>query len=425
MLDNLRELILRKSVSNELNEYVALLGDADFVGMVSESLRKMASFKNNDSNNHTMNWFAKHALPAHAEMYRDALGHHTSHYKAALKGGDKKLADTHMSQVMKLLNFGARLGAHSYTDHSGKHQDGADKIKLDAVPDQPWQHWSQQQPKGKFGVILKNPNEKSNYDHLRGSPHGHKEYAVEINNHRKRGNDFTGAWPVEHTKVNDKYIDIDHDMESPGKYKGHMFDKHPVLEYYKHPQHKLTDEHHSKFVDEATKWHHHENPDVNKWFDEKEAKPMSAGDKPSAPVHNELKEYTDSEEGPHDPQKHKLRLDHALSNPNLYHKPTINKAKRQKDAMDRVAAATGADASNAAPAEAPKEKVATASETPSASKPETKVKRVSAADRKAIASLKNIHMMPEHVQSVILSSQPDHVVEAAGLTELRDKFKNG
>ena len=401
-LQSLKQLLLKKTDNEELNKYIGLLGDSGFMSFVAQSLNKMASNKNNDANNHAMNWYAKHSLPAHTEMYRDALGHHTSHYKAALEGGNKELADKHMSQTMRLLNFGSRMGSHSYTDHKGDHVEGSDKLKLDAVADQPWQHWSQQQPKGNFGVILKKPSEKSNYDHLRGSPHGHRDYAMEIEGHRKRGNDFTSGWPVEQTKVNDKHIDIDHDMESPGKYTEHAFDSHPVLDYYSKPQAKMTDDDHGDFVDKASKWHSPDNKAVNDWFDAKEAKPMSDGSTPSKPVHNELQEFNEESGDTHDPQKHKMRLDHALENPGMYHKPTTNKGKKQAKAIERVRQATG-----------------TASEAePAGSKPSG----ISAKDQKVVDNLKGVDKLPEHIQRITLNNQPDHIVEAAGHTALKGKL---
>ena len=403
-LQGLKQLLLRKTDNEELDRYIELLGDSGFMSFVSSSLNKMASNKNNDANNHAMNWYAKHSLPAHTEMYRDALGHHTSHYKAALEGGDKELADKHMSQVMKLLNFGSRLNSHSYTDHNNEHAEGTDKLKLDAVPDQPWQHWSQQQPKGNFGVILKKPSEKSNYNHLRGSPHGHRDYAVEIDSHRKRGNDFTSGWPVEQTKVNDKHIDIDHEMESPGSYQDHAFDSHPVLEYYSKPQSKMTDDHHGDFIDKATKWHSPDNKKVNDWFDKQDAKPMSSGEKPSDSVHKELKEFDTESGDEHDPQVHKLRLDHALENTSLYHKPTTNKSKKQQKAMERIQQAKGT-----APIDTATE------QTSSSSKMSTK-------DQKVVDNLKGLDKLPEHIQRITLNNQPDHIVEAAGHTALKGKL---
>lgn len=404
-LQSLKQLLLRKTQNEELDRYIQLLGDSSFMSFVSESLNKMASNKNNDANNHAMNWYAKHSLPAHSEMYRDALGHHTSHYKAALESGDKELADKHMSQVMRLLNFGSRLNSHSYTDHKGDHVEGSDKMKLDAVPDQPWQHHSQQQPKGNFGVILKKPSEKSNYDHLRGSPHGHRDYAVEIDNHRKRGDDFTSGWPVEQTKVNDKHIDVDDKLESPGSYKSHAFDSHPVLEYYSKPQSKMTDEDHGDFIDKAVSWHSPDNKKVNDWFDSKDAKPMSSGDTASDRVHPELKDFDEASGEAHDPQKHKLRLDHALENTSLYHKPTTNKNKKQAKAMARIQQSSGS--------EAPQE--ASVGEASSGSK-------LSSSDQKIVDNLKGVHKLPEHIQRITLNNQPDHIVEAAGHTALKEKL---
>jgi hypothetical protein len=401
---SLKQLLLRKTNNEELDRYIELLGNSGFMSFVSESLNKMASNKNNDANNHAMNWYAKHSLPTHTDMYRDALGHHTSHYKAALESGNKELADKHMSQAMRLLNFGSRMGSHSYTDHNGDHVEGGDKLNLDAVPDQPWQKWSQQQPKGNFGVILKKPSEKSNYDHLRGSPHGHKDYAMEIDGHRKRGNDFTSGWPAEQTKVNGKYIDVDHELESPGEYKEHAFDSHPVLDYYSKPQAKMTDEDHANFIDKAVKWHSPDNKKVNDWFDAQDAKPMSDGSTASAPVHPELADYNEESGEEHNPQKHKMRLDHALENQSLYYSPTTNKGKKNAKAMARVRQASGA---------APEEATQTTSSTPSG---------MTAKDQKIVDNLKGIEKLPEHIQRITLNNQPDHIVEAAGHTALKEKL---
>jgi len=441
-LNSFKELLLRKNNHEELNKYIDVLGDTEFMSYVFGSLEKMATIKQNDSANHTVNWTAKNMLPTHADMYRDALSHHVSHYKAALNNNNENLADQHMAQVMKLLNFGTRLGNHSYKGHDDSHREGREKLNVEAVPDQPWQKQALQMPPGNFGRHIKNPQEGNNYAALRGSPHGHKKYAIEINNHLKEGNDYTGAWPVEKIKVNDKYINVN-DIESPGKYTPHEFDSHPAIEYVSKPQHKMTDEDHHDFIKRAMEWHSPDNPEVHKWFDKQEENPTAHGrDEPSDPVHKELDHYhpvktdekgnvqVDSQGHPiyqvdengkpiipkdesgepieHDPQKHKLRLRHALENPELYHAPTLNKQKKRSTAEKKV-----------------KELMQEPTQESSKSNaPTTEEKKISAKDKKVIDNLKNIKTtgLPDKIIKDTLNRYSDHIVEAAGLKELKEKL---
>jgi len=334
-LNSLKQLLLKKTDNEELSQYIDLLDDSNFMGFVFESLQKMAAINQNDKSNHTINWAAKHLLPAHHEMYKDALSHHASSYNAALKSGNTTLADEHMKQTMKLLNFGTRLGKHSYKDHNDKHTTGSDKLNVEAVPDQPWQKNGRKQPRGAFGWT-----DAADYNHLRQSPHGHGPYASEINKHRKEGNDFTSGWPIEQTKVNGKHINIDHEQESSGAYQSHAFDSHPIMEYYDKAQHKMTDKDHMNFIDEATKWHAPDNPNVNKWFDKQENKKSDfTGDSPSKQVHPELVDFPEgADHDMHNPSKHKLRLDHALKNPSIYHSPTTSKDKKRAKAANTIEA---------------------------------------------------------------------------------------
>lgn len=396
--NSLKQLLLRKIDNEELNKYIGLLGDSEFMKFVSESLEKMATSSTVDKANHPMNWTAKHLLPSHADMYRDALGHHVSHYSAALKNGDTKLADNHMRQVMKLLNFGTRLDRHKYLNHKNEHTEGNSKLKVDAVDDKAWQAQGRQQPRGTFGWM-----DAVNYDHLRKSPHGHKPYALDIEKHRKEGNDFTGAWPVERIKVNDKYIDVDNDLKSSGKYEPHVFDSHPIMDIYSKPQHNLSDEDHMNFIDKATKWHDPDNLEVNKWFDKQDSKTnKSSGTEPSESVHPKLADYVEGSNEEHDPSKHKLRLQHALDNPSQYHKPTDPGTSRNKKAT-KILQELG---SNKAPIKTP-------------NKPS-----LSTSDQNIVNTLKNIHKLGlnDDIIRNTLNRYDDNIIEAAGHKDLKEKL---
>ena len=49
-----------------------------------------------------------------------------------------------------------------------------------------------------------------------------------IDGHKKIG-DHRGSYPFEEIKVNNKFVDIDHDHEHSGEYEHHEFDTHPMF----------------------------------------------------------------------------------------------------------------------------------------------------------------------------------------------------
>jgi hypothetical protein len=289
-LDSFRELLLKKAGDPELESLVSFVKEDVLADLVIESLEKMARSKHKgDSANVPIRDFGVEMDPeTEPAMLHDALSHHASHYKAAVKAGRDDLANQHAKQIFRLVDMG---------DQAGKHSQG--KLHVEAVSPHPWERNAKtRQFTDSDGPVLagnKKPGQfvtdtkgwryrGSDYSFLKQAPHG--SYANEV---RKHGH--LGAYPMEHIKVNGKHVDIqDIAPEDLKGYEEHPFDKHPVMDHFEHPSSKRTPE-----LDAQWRQQHQDyagSPHMDAYFDRQskmeQANPEAyaqRGSKPSAPAH--------------------------------------------------------------------------------------------------------------------------------------------
>jgi hypothetical protein len=123
-LTSLKEILLKKSEGNKnLQTVIEYMGEKQLFQSVIESLTKMA--KLGSSANATVAGFGDTMDLTDKTQLRDAIGHHLSHYKAALKAHHaapegtpekdnfRKVADSHIEKALPLLHLAGKAAHHS------------------------------------------------------------------------------------------------------------------------------------------------------------------------------------------------------------------------------------------------------------------------------------------------------------------------
>ena len=289
-IDSFRELLIKKAYGDPtLQAFAKYVKDELIIEYALEALEKMARASHKgDTANFALRDFASEMDPGtEPHMIRDALGHHVSHYKAALKAGNSALANQHASQAYKIMNMADRVQKHSggklSFEHVSPHAWERNKFTQTYDKDHPKVVEGKYKP-GDFTIKTKGLNYKgSDFGFLQKPPHG--SYAKEIKRH---GHDK--AYPFEHMRVNGKYIPVE-DIESSGGYQEHPFDKHPILGHFDDPVHSRAPSEDQRYMTERDKFYN-ESPHMEDYFNkqaELEAKDPAAftarGSKPSGPVH--------------------------------------------------------------------------------------------------------------------------------------------
>ncbi len=236
-LDNFKELLLKKSEDNaNLQLLIKYIRDDYLVDHVVESLEKMAASNSKKNPNASVLHFAKNMNSFKSGMIHDALSHHASHYKAALKAGKSGVADDHMRQIFKTMHMTEKFTKDGINDHSGG------RLKISAIDTKPWERTkynnTTNQKGDETGTYVtdtqgwKRHNVKD-FNWLRQAPHpdsrtpGDKHYKAEVSTHG-----HNKAYPLEEIKVNDKHIHVDDDVEHTGEFTPHPLDSHPIYNHY-------------------------------------------------------------------------------------------------------------------------------------------------------------------------------------------------
>jgi hypothetical protein len=236
--------------------------------------------------NHAVTSYAAGMKPVHVEQLRDALGHHISHYKGALKAHHaatdpaekaklRGIADQHLNKIVPLMHLAGRAGKHS-----------GGQMTLDYPSTTPWEtNYTQTErlPNGKLKEGTKdlgrrpapNANRAKNnravpdYRYLEMAPHpGHP--ASEKMPHK-------GGYPFEDIQlgspskrdVGQAYLPIE-DVKGIKEYTPHPFDAHPVHRYADAPQHELGPEHHEMINQGLGGWSDSEHH--KKWLADQKSK---------------------------------------------------------------------------------------------------------------------------------------------------------
>ena len=228
-LDNFKELLIKKSGDNKnLELLIKYMKDEYLLDHVVESLEKMAWSNSKKNPNAAVKHLATNMNNFKAGMIHDALSHHASHYKAALKAGDKQTADSHMRKIFKTMHIIDKATRDGLNDHT------QGRLKVEAIDPKPWERNNYQTTKGdstKYSTDTRGwsrHKDSQTYDYLRMAPHADKGYqgdglgAAEVKTHG-----HNKAYPLEEIKVNGKYLHIE-DVEHSGEHTEHPFDSHPI-----------------------------------------------------------------------------------------------------------------------------------------------------------------------------------------------------
>ncbi len=234
-VESFRELLLRKTdPTSGLYALIKYSKDEVLTERILESLEKMAESRAHKKPNGSVRILGENLRKDHADMIHDSLGHHISHYKAALKADKKDVADKHMRSIFKHMHLLKKMTRDAGNkDHSGG------KISYEAPDVRGWErndkklirtldHDTAKKKAGDFindtkgwGLPLRN-----GYDFMRGIPHGSHIKPDKLDDHKD------GGYPLEEIKVNGKYVHVE-DIDSPGEYVEHEFDHHPIFHKHK------------------------------------------------------------------------------------------------------------------------------------------------------------------------------------------------
>lgn len=295
-LKNFKELLIKKT-DGDLSTFIEYLKDDVLMGKTVEALVKMA--RKGDFANAAIRHFATEmSEDFEPEMMHDALSHHASQYKAALKEGNKALASRHMSQIYKISELASQVQTHA-----------GDKLQFDAVSPHAWERNKYTNKydgdhkkvldgtykEGEFVTKTRGWKYKGkDFDFLQQAPHDSKTNEV-------RGHGHNGAYPLEHMKVNGRYIHVDDNADTSDGYKSHEFDHHPIMSHFHEPAKHRTPEKDQQYVDQNT--HYQDSEHVNSFFDRHEAMAekdpnayASRGSKVSDPVHDDVHHKLDISE---------------------------------------------------------------------------------------------------------------------------------
>lgn len=270
--DSLRELLLRKTEDPILRTFIMSMKDEVFIDKVVESLQKMARphASMGRGANAAITAFANQLTNKDIAMIRDALAHHISHHKAALKAGKRDVADMHLNKIVPLMHLIARAAPHS-----------GGSLDIDYVPLEPWEsNYTTLDRRPETGKLIegtkglgrrpKKSTGQSKYGISRSVPdYRYLEMPAHPGHPDMRNSPHRGGYPFEEIQVGDP-IKIDNkqaylhirDVEPQDKFTPHPFDYHPIHAVADLKQDNLTLEHMKRFVDAMNKWHeseHHAN----------------------------------------------------------------------------------------------------------------------------------------------------------------------
>lgn len=272
-LKSFRELLLKKAVDNPtLQTIIDVMKDELIAEKVLESLEKMArpQASMGRSANAGVTAFGNQMKNKDVEMMRDALSHHVSHYQAALKNGQRDVADKHLNKIVPLMHLAGKAAAHS----NGQ-------LALDYVPLEPWEtnyttpeRIAQGAERGVAGKLKEGtkglrrrlnstPREKNrrsvpDYRYLEMKPH--EEHSDTGRSPHKGGYPFEEIQIGNPAKIDAKeaYLHLQ-DVGKQDAYVPHPFDEHPIHAIADEPQGSLNQSDLEQFASKMNDWHNSEH----------------------------------------------------------------------------------------------------------------------------------------------------------------------
>ena len=272
-LKSFRALLLKKAADDPtLQTIIDVMKDELIAEKVLESLEKMArpQASMGRSANAAVTAFGNQMKNKDVEMMRDALSHHVSHYKSALKNDKRDVADQHLKKIIPLMHLAGKAAAHS----NGQ-------LGLDYTPLEPWEtnyttpeRIQQGAERGVAGKLKegtkglrrrlnstsreKNSRSVPDYRYLEMPPH--EEHADSKRSPHKGGYPFEEIQLGNPAKIDAKEAHLHvQDVGKQDAYVPHPFDEHPVHSIADEPQGSLDQKDLDQFANKMNDWHNSEH----------------------------------------------------------------------------------------------------------------------------------------------------------------------
>ena len=374
---SLREILVKRTDNLQLQNLIKNIADDSIQNIVLESLEKMA--RKGSSANHAVTASSGHVLPVEethphesmdAALVHDNLSHHLTNYKAALKSGNRDVADKHLEQAMKTINYATKLeGATARKSNpegavrirSGSTRPFRRDEKGTLIPErEEGQHlispsaWemnysgSERRPNGVLKEVTKGWNRQTtkghkaedmfpDYKYLEIKPHPHAN--AELYGHDQ------SAYPFHDLQVNGRYVDIDDNAKAPTSFAEHPLDSHPGRNHaYTHSTDIGTTAS-NKFMEDHKDWMN--SPAAENWLKDQEQKHEDTnyakrGSTSSNPIH-----FT-PEESKYDLASGRRALKSGVTKPTPNNEPTKGVAPAGPVDTETAAATTPNAAKHAA-----------------------------------------------------------------------------
>jgi len=265
-IESFKELLLKKATDNPtLSTLISYIDDEKLADKVLESLEKMArphASMGRFANAGVTSW-ASQLKNKDVDMLRDALSHHVSHHKAALKNGNRKAADQHLEKIVPLLHLAAKASAHS-----------GGQLGFDYTPMEPWEANYTTTQRGENGKLKegtkglgrrpkntdRNKNERGvpDYRYLEMAPHGgHPD---------QKNSKHSSGYPFEETQLgnpakidaNEAYLHVS-DPGAKESFTPHPFDTHPIHSVADMKQDDFSPEKIQQFANAMDSWNEGEH----------------------------------------------------------------------------------------------------------------------------------------------------------------------
>lgn len=291
-LDSFKAILLRKADGNtNLLKLLTNIEEDILVDSVVDALEKMAkpTHLTGINANAPLTGFGANLDRTDITQLRDALGHHLSHYKAALKGHHaatdekekghlRQVADQHLEHAIPLMHLAARARAHS-----------GGKLDIDYPPLAPWEtNYTTLQP-AKTGKnrLLRDPKllrvrpsktDKRTHDNSTTIPDYHYLEMPPHPGHSSVGKiPHEGGYPWEEIQLGTPadidakkaYLHIE-DVPDKKEYTPHEFDQHPIRGIADVAADHLTPETMQNFATAHAGWRGSEHH--KKWMEGQKAK---------------------------------------------------------------------------------------------------------------------------------------------------------
>lgn len=261
-LKGFRELLLKKAANDPtLQTLIDVMKDEIIAEKVLESLEKMARPQASMGRgaNAGVTAFGNQMKNKDVEMMRDALSHHINHHKAALKNGQREIADQHLNKIIPMMHLAGRAATHS----NGQ-------LGLDYTPTEPWEtNYTTTERRPETGKLKegtkglrrrlnsasrdKNPRSVPDYRYLEMAPHeGHADTAKSPH---KGGYPFEEIQLGSPAKIDAKEAYLhSQDVGKQDAFVPHPFDEHPIHDIAEQSQDDLTPDKMAEFADAMQNW---------------------------------------------------------------------------------------------------------------------------------------------------------------------------